>query len=65
MTNSYSHSSLVPGTFKANGSEWKVTKDGEFIILCDSPDTHAGPAQQWNKEIQEAAKKHIEDWKNK
>ena len=51
----------VPGTFKANDSTWKVTKDGVWIVCLDAGH-HVGPATQWIQCVQDAAKAHREAW---
>ena len=55
---------LAPGEFTANGSTWRVTMGGSFIVLirdnCKGEYIgHCGPATQWRKEVQDAAVKHL------
>lgn len=60
-------SNVVPGTFTANDAEWKVTKDGSFIICVKDLETgevvdHVGPATQWLPIIQQCAASHRATW---
>lgn len=61
------NSTLIPGTFKANDAEWRVTKDAAFIVLVkdleSGEEMHmVGPFGQWHPEVQRVALMQIEAW---
>lgn len=54
---------FIQDAFIANGAEWKVSLDGEWIMLvCDLSDeievNHINPSNAWNKEVQDVATEH-------
>jgi len=55
---------FIEESFIANGAEWQVSHDGEWIMLvCDLSEDeefigHVQPAGAWNKMIQECAEEH-------
>ena len=65
MASTFLHTTtLAPNEFTANGSTWRVTMDGSFIVLLRDGASgeyigHCGPAKQWVKEVQQAAAEHL------
>lgn len=55
---------FVAETFIANGSEWKVSECGEWIMLvCDLDEeetilNHVNPANAWVNSVRAAAEEH-------